>query len=119
MNQILSRDARPTEQVKLLVVGTVYLNDESGTVKKDEHHWIELDVPLFGSPALFDVEQKAKNIYEEISPSLIQFRVEYLWQSELHWQSEPIRPIPNSRSLRKYIILILVCFVTPALHQSS
>ena len=38
-------------------------------------------------------EEKARIIYEEIPNQILRFTVEYLWQSDFHWQSNVIRKI--------------------------
>lgn len=82
------------EEVKILLVGTKFFPDNGGTYEI-AHSWLELEVPLSGTSALFDAEEKARNVYEEIPSELIQFKVEYFWQSEFHWQSETIKKFLN------------------------
>ena len=85
------------EQVKLLIVGTEILEgyqDDDDTYNY-VHHWLELDVPLFGSITTFDAEEKARIIYEEIPYQILRFTIEYFWQSEFQWQSDVLRKILN------------------------
>ena len=41
--------------------------------------------------SLFDVEEKARSLFECIPPNFYQFKIEYLWLEHLGWQVEPIK----------------------------
>lgn len=90
----LDWDKTALEKAKMLVVGM----DET---LKLQHLWIETDVLVFGSegyhssPTLFDIEEKARTLFESIPPNFYHFKVEYLWLEHLAWQVEPIKKFLN------------------------
>lgn len=72
------------ELIKVLVVGS----DKDGV---DIHHWMEISVSEFGSDEVYDSEEKACIIYEQIPSKIVRFSIEYIWQSKLSWQSDSVK----------------------------
>ena len=77
-------DKTALEEAKMLIVGM----DET---LKTQHLWVETEVLLHGSESLFDVEEKARSLFECIPPNFYQFKIEYLWLEHLGWQVETIK----------------------------